>query len=80
MEFEAEVKVFLSLAQREGLRIIMVGGAAVNHHGYKRHSADIDLWIESSPENFNRLLTVLKAIGYEVDALPTKVLAAEQNI
>ncbi len=80
MEFEAEVKEFLSLAQREGLRIILVGGAAVNHHGYRRHSADVDLWIEPAPENFAKLLTVLKAMGYEVDALPAQVLAAEQNI
>ena len=63
MEFEAEVKEFLSLAQREGLRIILVGGAAVNHHGYRRHSADVDLWIEPAPENFAKLLTGLKAMG-----------------
>ncbi|MBL0046296.1 MAG: hypothetical protein IPP33_18450 [Flavobacteriales bacterium] len=80
MRFEAEVNQFLSLAERESLRVIMVGGAAVNHHGYKRHSADVDLWIEPSPENFAKLLSVLKAIHYEIDELPAKVIAAEQNI
>jgi hypothetical protein len=80
MEFEAEVNTFLALAQKEGLRIIMVGGAAVNHHGYKRHSADVDLWIEPSPENFAKLLSVLKGMNYAIDELPEKVLAAEQNI
>lgn len=80
MEFEAEVNEFLSLAQKAGLRTIMVGGAAVNHHGYKRHSSDVDLWIESSPENFAKLLSVLKGMRYEIDELPGKVIAAEQNI
>ncbi len=80
MEFEAEVNTFLALAQKEQLRIILVGGAAVNHHGYKRHSADVDLWIEPSPENFTKLLSVLKGMNYAIDELPEKVLAAEQNI
>ncbi len=80
MEFEAEVNEFLSLAHQAGLRIIMVGGAAVNHHGYKRHSADVDLWIEPSPENFTKLLSVLTGMRYEMEELPAKVIAAEQNI
>jgi hypothetical protein len=80
MRFEAEVNAFLARAQELDLRVIMVGGAAVNHHGYKRHSADVDLWIEPSPENFVKLVAVLNRLGYGVDALPRKVLDAEQNI
>lgn len=80
MEFEAEVNEFLAGAQRHGLRVIMVGGAAVNHHGYKRHSADLDLWIEPEPANFERLLAILRGMGYAADELPEKVLRAEQNI
>jgi hypothetical protein len=80
MEFETEVREFLAHAQKHGLRVIMVGGAAVNHHGYKRHSADVDLWIEPSAANFSQLLEVLRALGYEVETLPAKVLSAEQNV
>ena len=80
MQFEAEVNAFLANAAERGLRIIMVGGAAVNHHGYKRHSADVDLWIEPAKENFEKLLIVLQDLGYEVDELPAKVTLAEQNI
>lgn len=80
MRFEAEVKAFLTKANERGLRIIMVGGAAVNHHGYKRHSADVHLWIEPSKANFDKLLAVLNDLGYGVEELPAKVLDAEQNI
>lgn len=80
MRFEAEVNAFLAKAQELGLRTILVGGAAVNHHGYKRHSADVDLWIEPSRTNFDKLLAVLNALGYGVEELPDKVLDAEQNI
>ena len=27
---------------------LMVGGGAVNFHGYQRHSADVDFWIETT--------------------------------
>jgi len=80
MKFEDEVRSFLGEAYRTGLRLIMVGGAAVNHHGYKRHSADVDLWIEPTSENFARLVAVLQTIGYEVEELPNAVLQGEQNI
>ena len=80
MEFEAEVNEFLAGAQKHGLRVIMVGGAAVNHHGYKRHSADVDLWVEPSAENFKKLLQVLNDMGYSISELPENVLHAEQNI
>ncbi len=80
MEFEAEVRTFLSEAARHGLRIIMVGGAAVNHHGYKRHSADVDLWMEPVPENFDRLLRILKTLGYDLEDLPPAVRQGEQNV
>ena len=80
MEFETEVNAFLASAAEHGLRIIMVGGAAVNHHGYKRHSADVDLWIEPNAENFQKLVGVLTELGYEVGELPEPVKSAEQNI
>lgn len=80
MEFETEVNEFLAGAFAQELRVILVGGAAVNHHGYKRHSADVDLWVEPSEENFNKLLNVLRAMGYVIDEIPEQVRAAEQNV
>ena len=78
--FGKEVSGFLRAAHNNDLRVLLVGGGAVNFHGYQRHSADIDLWIEPSGENFDRLLTVLRSLGYTVDHLPDAVLRQEQNI
>lgn len=78
--FGKEVSGFLRAAHKNDLRVLLVGGGAVNFHGYQRHSADIDLWIEPSGENFDRLLTVLRSLGYTVDGLPDAVLRQEQNI
>jgi hypothetical protein len=58
----------------------MVGGGAVNFHGYKRHSADVDFWIETSNENFDKLILVFNEMGYEIHRFPEAVLEKKQNI
>lgn len=58
----------------------MVGGGAVNFHGYQRHSADVDFWIETGDENLNKLLLVFKDMGYELNTFPEKVKNQDQNI
>lgn len=58
----------------------MVGGAAVNFHGYQRHSADVDFWIDTSTENFKKLVAVFQEMGYEIDDFPEAVKEKQQNI
>lgn len=60
--------------------MLLVGGGAVNFHGYQRHSADIDFWIEPDPQNFDRLVATLRSIDLEIDHLPERVIRQEQNI
>lgn len=80
MHFGDEVRAFLRAANDHGLRLLLVGGGAVNFHGYQRHSADIDLWIDPTPDNFAKLVDTLRSLGYDLDHLPDSVLRAEQNI
>ena len=58
----------------------MVGGGAVYFHGYQRHSADVDFWIETSEENFKNLINAFNEMGYEIEDFPEKVKMQEQNI
>jgi site-specific DNA-adenine methylase len=58
----------------------MVGGGAVNFHGYQRHSADVDFWLETTNENLLKLIRVLKEMGYAVNDFPESVKNQEQNI
>lgn len=60
--------------------MLLVGGGAVNFHGYQRHSADVDFWIDATPQNFERLLMVFQEIGYKLEHLPEKVKNQFQNI
>ena len=80
MRFDEEVRAFLHATQSHGVRMLMVGGGAVNFHGYQRLSADIDFWIDPSEANFSSLLVALRSMGFDLDKLPESVLRSEQNI
>lgn len=71
---------FLREASEEEVKMLLVGGGAVNFHGYQRHSADVDFWIETTDENFSKLIRVFRKMGYEIDSFPEKVKNREQNI
>jgi len=58
----------------------MVGGGAVNFHGYQRHSADVLFWLNTDPKNLNKLVIVFQKMGYEIEKFPSQVESKEQNI
>lgn len=55
-----------------GVRYVVVGGVAVNLHGYQRFTKDVDLVIELVPKDTLRALEALQAIGYS-PRLPVKI-------
>ena len=71
---------FISFANKEKLRFILIGGGAVNFHGYQRHSADVDFWIETTDENLEKLKVVFQSMGYDVQSFPDRVKNKQQNI
>ena len=78
--WEENIDSFVALANKHGVRMLMVGGGAVNFHGYQRHSADVDFWIETTEDNFKKLVAVFNEMGYEISDFPEKVKKEEQNI
>lgn len=78
--WEENINSFVSLANRHQFRMLMVGGGAVNFHGYQRHSADVDFWIETTDENFKKLVLVFNEMGFEIEDFPLAVKQQQQNI
>ena len=70
LEWDKPVREFIVAANGRGVRMLMVGGGAVNWHGYKRHSADVDFWLERTPENLERLRLAMNDIGYGIECFP----------
>jgi len=50
------------LLNKRGVKYIIIGGCAIFLHGYERMTRDIDLLIDSSAENVNKLKTALRQI------------------
>ena len=59
-----DFREFIELLNAAKVRYLVVGGYAVAVHGYPRYTKDLDIWIESSPENANRLLCSLHQFGF----------------
>ena len=78
--WDKNINEFISLANKNKVKMLMVGGGAVNFHGYQRHSSDVDFWIETTEENFKKLVHTFKEMGYEIHDFPEKVKNKEQNI
>lgn len=49
--FDEEILLFWKTLQDNGVKYIMIGGYAVNMHGYQRYTGDLDIWIEDTAEN-----------------------------
>lgn len=80
MKFEKESNRFVELCLENKVEFLLVGGAAVNFYGYKRHSADIVFWVKSTKENFDKILIVLQKLGYGTQSLPKGVIKGKRNI
>jgi len=78
--FDDKISEFIALCAKKGVRMLMVGGGAVNFYGYQRQSADVDFWIDCNVDNLAALLNVLNLIGYSIESFPDKIHNQEQNI
>jgi len=53
----------LSALSAAGVRFLIVGAHALAAHGTPRATGDLDIWIQATPENANRVLRALQAFG-----------------
>jgi len=58
------IDIFKLLNENE-IKYLIVGGLAVNMHGYSRFTADIDVIIDLEDDNILRLITLLLKLGYK---------------
>ncbi|CAM2741117.1 Nucleotidyl transferase of unknown function [Flavobacterium succinicans] len=79
-KWEENINQFIATANKYKVRMLMVGGGAVNFHGYQRHSSDVDFWIETTELNFKKLVAVFNEMGYEIEDFPENVKKEKQNI
>ncbi len=59
-----DFKEFLQLLNENNVKYLIVGAYAVAVHGHPRYTGDLDVWIETTAENAQRIAEVLDRFGF----------------
>ncbi|MBN1550257.1 hypothetical protein JW979_02260 [bacterium] len=60
-----DFREFIRSLNDNQVRYLIVGGYAVAFHGHPRYTKDIDIWIEMTEENAEKVIKALKQFGFE---------------
>lgn len=58
-----DFKEFIASLNSHRVRYLVVGGYAVAFHGHPRYTNDLDVWVELSEQNAERLIEALRTFG-----------------
>ena len=58
------LKIFEAL-HKSGVKYLVIGGIAVNLHGYDRLTGDIDILMSFSPENVDKFISFAEGLGFK---------------
>lgn len=64
MVLDKDFKEFIELLNAHKVDYLVIGGYAVNAHGYPRYTKDIDFWVWLTEENIDRLVKVINDFGF----------------
>ena len=78
MDYQASKKVLVAL-EREKVRYVVFGGAAINLLGLPRYTIDLDLFIAPDLENIERLKAALRSVFHDpnIDQITAEDLLGE---
>lgn len=64
MRIEKDYEELLELFNKHNVRYCIVGAFAVGFHGYPRYTKDMDLFVEPSRQNGQRIVDALAEFGF----------------
>jgi len=64
--FNQDFRDFLAALRRYEVRYVLVGGYSVILHGYSRTTGDLDIWVEKTPANYEKLVRAFHNFGMPV--------------
>ncbi len=59
-----DFKEFIQSLNDNQVRYLVVGGYAVAFHGHPRYTKDIDIWVEMTQENAEKVVKSLEQFGF----------------
>lgn len=70
--YRKDLDTFCRLLNQNDIRYMIVGGLAVNYHGFQRATGDIDLWYKSDASNYSKLLVAIRDFGYDTTEIESQ--------
>ena len=70
--FSKDFKEFVELLIKHKVDYLVVGGYAVGIHGHPRYTGDLDIWLNVSDENAQRILASVNEFGFSSYKLSVK--------
>lgn len=64
MELDKDFREFIELLNEYKVKYLVIGGYAVNFHGYPRYTKDIDFWLWMTKPNIKKLIKAIKEFGF----------------
>ena len=64
--FNADFRDFLTALRQKQVRYVLVGDYSVILHGYSRTTGDLNIWVDRTPANYERLVQAFRVFGIPV--------------
>ena len=64
MTLDPDFEDFIQLLNQHKVDYMVVGGYAMAFHGRPRYTGDLDIWIDISESNAEKMLLVIKDFGF----------------
>ena len=64
MDLETDFKELLELFNAHGVEYVVVGAYALAHHGVPRYTGDLDILVQPSSDNADRVMESLKTYRF----------------
>lgn len=80
IKLEKDFKEFLNLLNKHDVLYLLIGGYAVTYYGYPRTTADMDIFIEKTETNIEKVLEVLRDFGFPKDSISKDIFFEKETI
>lgn len=78
--FSQDFREFVGLLNQHNVEYLIVGGYAVGIHGHPRYTGDLDIWLNPTPENSERIIQCINDFGFGSFNLTTQDFTKPGNI
>lgn len=78
--FSQDFKEFVQLLIKHNVEYLIVGGYAVGIHGHPRYTGDLDIWLNPSEVNAEKILKVVNEFGFSSYKLSIDDFMSDGNV